>query len=194
MSLQTTAAAILTGGRARRFGGRDKSRLIVDGRSIIVRQVETLQLVTREVFLVGHSPERFADLNLPVFPDRVQGLGALGGILTALESTRADHVLVIACDMPFLAEGLLRALVAHAADADAAWVHTQRGPEPLVACYRRTALAPIKAAVMAGDLKVADLGQRLRIHALSGRDLAAFGAAEQLLTNLNTPEDYARVQ
>jgi molybdopterin-guanine dinucleotide biosynthesis protein A len=47
---------------------------------------------------------------------------------------------------------------------------------------------------MAGDLKVADLGQRLRIHALSGRDLAAFGAAEQLLTNLNTPEDYARVQ
>lgn len=194
MSVQTTAGAILAGGQARRFGGRDKSRLIVDGRSIIVRQVELLQRVTDEVLVVGHDPARFADLPVTVVPDVVPGAGALGGILTALESTSADRVLVVACDLPFLTEGLLRALLTLAESGDGAWVKTVRGPEPLVACYRQSARGPIRAAVMSGRLKAADLDQHLKLRTLSDDALSAFGAPEHLLNNLNTPGDYARVQ
>jgi len=194
MSVKTTAGAILAGGQARRFGGRDKSRLIVDGRSIIERQVELLRSVTDEVFLVGHDPERFADLALPVFADRISGAGALGGILTALDSTSADRVLVLACDMPFLVEGLLRLLLARSESCDGAWVRTARGPEPLVACYRQSARDPIHAAVTAGQFKAAALEQRLTLAELSEQDVSAFGPAALLLANLNTPEDFARVQ
>jgi molybdopterin-guanine dinucleotide biosynthesis protein A len=188
------AGAILAGGKARRFGGRDKARLIVQGRSIIEAQVNLLRAVADEVFLVGHDPVRFADLGLPVFPDRVSGAGALGGILTALESTTADRVLVIACDMPFLVEGLLRALVARAESGDGAWVRTPRGPEPLVACYRQQARERIREAIESGRLKAAELGERLTMQELTEEDISAFGPAERLLVNLNTPEDYARVQ
>lgn len=194
MSVQTTAGAILAGGQARRLGGRDKSRLIVHGRSIIVRQVELLQRVTDEVMVVGPDPARFADVPVTVVGDVIAGAGALGGILTALESTPADRVLVIACDLPFLTEGLLRALLALAESGDGAWVETPRGPEPLVACYRQSARGPIRAAITAGHLKAADLAQHLRLHALSGDALSVFGAPAHLLDNLNTPEDYARVQ
>lgn len=194
MSAQTTAGAILAGGQARRFGGRDKSRLIVSGRSIIVRQVELLQRVTDEVLVVGHDPARFADLPVTVVRDVIAGAGALGGILTALESTPADRVLVIACDLPFLTDGLLRALLALAESGDGAWVESARGPEPLVACYRQAARGPIRAAITSGRLKAADLRQHLTLHALSGDALSAFGAPAHLLDNLNTPEDYARVQ
>ena len=193
-SPDTTAGAILAGGRARRFGGPDKARLIIQGRSIIERQVELLRAVTNEVFLVGHEPERFADLGLPVFADRISGAGALGGILTALESTDADRVLVIACDMPFLVPGLLRALLARADSGDGAWVRTARGPEPLVACYRQQAREPIRAAIASGHLKAAELAGRLRLRELTEEDVSQFGPVEQLLANLNTPEDYARVQ
>jgi molybdopterin-guanine dinucleotide biosynthesis protein A len=188
------AGAILAGGKARRFGGRDKARLIVQGRSIIEAQVNLLRAVADEVFLVGHDPVRFADLGLPVFPDRVSGAGALGGILTALESTTADRVLVIACDMPFLVEGLLRALVARAESGDGAWVRTARGPEPLVACYRQQTRERIREAIESGHLKAAELGERLTMQELTEEDVSAFGPAERLLANLNTPEDYARVQ
>ena len=194
MSGDTTAGAILAGGRARRFGGRDKGRLLVDGRSIVDRQIELLRSITDEVFLVGHDPDRFADLGLPVVPDRVSGAGALGGILTALESTKADRVLVIACDMPFLVEGLLRALLARAESGDGAWVRTARGPEPLVACYRQQARERIREAIETGHLKAADLGERLTLRELTEEDVSAFGPAERLLANLNTPEDYARLQ
>ena len=194
MSVQTTAGAILAGGRARRFDGRDKSRLVVDGTSIIVRQVQLLQRVTDEVILVGHEPERFADLGLRVVGDRVPGAGALGGIYTALASTTADRVLVIACDMPFLVEPLLQALLAFAESGDGAWVRTGRGPGPLVACYRQSARARIHEAIEAGHLKAADLGLRLTMGELSEQDVSAFGDPDRVLANLNTPEDYARVQ
>lgn len=191
---ETTAGAILTGGRARRFGGRDKARLVVQGRSIIERQVELLRSVTDEVFLVGHDPERFSDLGLPVFADRISEAGALGGILTALESTKADRVLVLACDMPFLVADLLRALAARAASGDGAWIRTSRGPEPLVACYRQSARERIREAITSGHLKAADLGRSLNLQELTEGEVEAFGPIAVLLANLNTPEDYARVQ
>ncbi len=194
MSVQATAGAILAGGQARRFGGRDKCRLIVQGRSIIVRQVELLQRVTDQVLVVGPDPARFADLPVTVAGDVIAGAGALGGILTALESTSADRVLVVACDLPFLTEGLLRALLTLAESGDGAWVETPRGPEPLVACYRQSARGPIRDAITGGRLKAADLGRHLRLRALAGDALSAFGAPAHLLDNLNTPEDYARVQ
>ena len=101
MSDGKTAGAILAGGRARRFGGQDKSRLIVQGRSILERQVELLRTVVDDVFLVGHDSGRFADTGLRVFPDRVSGAGAIGGIFTALESTTVANLcesIAIGCD------------------------------------------------------------------------------------------------
>jgi molybdopterin-guanine dinucleotide biosynthesis protein A len=193
-SLTMIAAAILAGGRARRFGGQDKSRLIVEGRSIIERQVDVLRSVADDVFLVAHDPERFADLQLPVFPDLISGAGAIGGILTALESTTADRVLVVACDMPFLVAGLLSALATLAESGDGAWVVTTRGPEPLLACYRQPARTGISEAIAAGDLRASALGDRLTMRALTEAEVAAFGPVDRLLANLNTPEEHSRVQ
>ena len=41
------SAAILAGGQARRYGGRDKSMLVVDGRSIRDRQIAELATIAR---------------------------------------------------------------------------------------------------------------------------------------------------
>ena len=46
------SAAILAGGRASRFGGRDKSALIVEGLPILDRQMAALAEVTDDVMLV----------------------------------------------------------------------------------------------------------------------------------------------
>src|SRR5690242_6286352 len=102
VSALRTAAAILAGGRARRFGGLDKSRLVVRGRPIIVSQVAVLQTVTDRVFVVGPDDGRFADLGLTVYADRIAGAGAIGGLYTALDAADADIVVVVACDQPFL--------------------------------------------------------------------------------------------
>src|SRR3954470_4123148 len=84
MSHPTRSAAILAGGRATRFGGRDKSALIVDGRTILDRQLAALTPLTGDVMIVGGAApaphRRIADC--------VPGCGPLGGLHAALTAAR----------------------------------------------------------------------------------------------------------
>lgn len=194
VSRRERSAAIVAGGQARRLSGLDKSRLVVDGRPIIVRQVEVLQSVAALTFVVGGVPGRYADLGLPVHEDLMPGTGALGGIYTAVVSATTPFVLTVACDMPFLHPGVLAELGSLAESHDAAWVATARGVEPLLACYRTT-IAPVLAARLAnGQLRASDIANDLDIAVMGPDRLAAFGPPDRLLANVNTPEDYARVQ
>ena len=188
------AAAILAGGQARRFGGLDKSRLVVGGRTIIARQLDVLQQVAGDVFVVGPTDGRFADLPVRVHADVIAGCGALGGLHTALEVARADRVLVVACDLPFLEVAVMTRLVGLVAGHDAAWIRGPRGPEPLVACYDRRARSAIGERLARGERRVADLEQVLRVAWLDEGELMRLGSGRQMLANLNTPDDYARVQ
>ena len=192
------AAAILAGGRARRMDGLDKSRLLVEGRAIIVRQLDALQRLTPDVFIVATGAERFADLAVPVVADALPDAGALGGLYTALISARAGWIVVIACDMPFITASALAALVAEAvaagADgADGAWARSARGIEPLFACYRTSAAARLRALIERGERRLAAAGTVLTMREVDVSRLGTDGS-DRLLTNLNTPEDYARVQ
>jgi molybdopterin-guanine dinucleotide biosynthesis protein A len=188
------SAAILAGGRARRLGGLDKCRLVVDGRSIISRQVDVLQRVAADVFIVAPDPSRFTDLGLTVEVDRVPGAGAVGGIYTALAAARHARVIVVACDLPFLHAGVLDELARRAATGDGAWVRTARGVEPLVACYQTHVADTVRREIDAGRLKAGDLASVLEMAELGTADLERFGSVEELLANVNTPADYARVQ
>jgi molybdopterin-guanine dinucleotide biosynthesis protein A len=194
MTRSTPSAAILVGGYGRRLGGVDKSRLIVGGRSIIVRQLDVLQRISDDIFVVGREPDRFADLGVHGVVDVVEQAGAIGGIYTAVTSARHDAVIVVGCDLPFLDQGLLDALVDLASGHDGAWVRSGRGIEPLFACYRKSASARIQSRIEAGQLKAADLGASLDLAVLTGERIQAFGDPERLLANVNTPADVARIE
>jgi molybdopterin-guanine dinucleotide biosynthesis protein A len=190
----TAAAAIVAGGQARRFGGADKCRLIVGGRPIIVRQIDVLQRVANPVFIVANAAERFADLGVAVQPDAIPVAGALAGLYTALVASPADRVIVVACDLPFLNAGLLARLVERAQGADGAWVETSRGPEPFLACYRTEAAPIIRREIEAGRLRAGDLGKILAMRAIDEAELREFGSPDRLLANVNTPDEYERIQ
>jgi molybdenum cofactor guanylyltransferase len=194
MEAQTTEAAIVAGGQARRFDGQDKSRLVVEGRTIIVRQLEILQQVASEVYVVGAPEGRFDDLGLRSVPDVLPHLGAIGGIYSAVAMSQSEQVLVVACDLPFLDASVLRALKEKSLGRDGAWVTSERGIEPLLACYRRHTAAKIRARIDRKQLKASDLATTLDMYALTGAELAALGPVDRLLANVNTPSDYARVQ
>lgn len=188
-----TAAAIIAGGQATRFGGLDKSRLRISGRTIISRQVALLQPLSDDLFIVATQHERFADTGLRVCPDALPGTGVLGAILTALESTTADRVLVVACDLPFLTSGLMTRLLELALDSDGAWVKTPAGAEPLVACYRQHAAPLIRAGLAAGRRKATDLGELLSLREIGLAELETFGDPAQLLANINSPQDLSTI-
>src|SRR5436190_2042308 len=136
------SAAILAGGRATRFDGRDKSALVVDaadGRTILERQIAALSplaTIPGDILIVGRASHPAAR----TIADRVEGCGPLGGLDAALAEAKGDSLLLLACDMPFVTTAFLAHLADCATGAfDAVVPRTERGYHPLCAVYRQSA-------------------------------------------------------
>jgi len=185
------AAAIVAGGRARRFDGAVKPLLLVQGQRIIDRQLEVLRPLFQRVVIVANDAAPFAGLGFPVIPDRVgPGRGPLAGIDAALGWLPAeiDAVVCVAGDMPFLAPSILRAL--RDAPAAAAVVPRPAGKvEPLCARYDRALAPAIAAALVAGDLAVHALLSRPGVAFLEDDELRALDPALRSFRNINTAID-----
>ena len=182
-----TEAAILAGGRARRFGGRDKSRLLVAGRTILERQIEALTPCVSRIMLVG-AGDAPRDPRLVAVDDRVGDRGPLGGLDAALHAANGP-VLLLACDMPFVTTPLLADLIAKFDGVDAVVPRTERGYHPLCGVFAPQCRGPVRARLDAGHLRLRDLLTDLRVRTIDGDDLARFGEPNWLLANVNTQAD-----
>jgi molybdopterin-guanine dinucleotide biosynthesis protein A len=185
------AAAILTGGRASRMGGTRKATLALGGAPIIERQLAVLTRVATPIFLVT-SAQSPPDADLRVVRDEFPDHGALGGIYTAIVASPHERTLVVACDMPFLSQGLLEHMAR--IDADVVIPRTKRGYEPLCAIYSRGCAAPMRARLTRGELKASRLPEGVRVAEVGPETLAAYDPDGLLFVNVNTPHDYERAK
>jgi len=188
----TLSAAILAGGRASRLGGLDKSALLVDGRSILERELAAVRALTTDICIVANDPTRFETVDLPVRGDLVPGAGTLGGLYTAVAGSNAPFVLALACDMPFLTTAFLRHLVSRAAEADVVLPRDASGRHVLCGVFATHVAPHLRAAIEAGRLRVADALAALRVCEVGPAETAPYDPDGRLLLNVNTPADYAR--
>lgn len=185
-----TSAAILAGGHARRFGGRDKSRLVVEGATILDRQIAVLGQLSDDVMLVGAAGNASpAALARPV-ADRIAGKGPLGGLDAALAAARYPAVILVACDMPFLRADFLEYLASFAPAADAVVPRTERGYHPLCAVYTRACHPFVERALSAGRLRMIDLLDEVSVRDVGVDEIERFGPRAELLANVNSPAEF----
>ncbi|MEO8427284.1 MAG: NTP transferase domain-containing protein, partial [Verrucomicrobiota bacterium] len=88
----TCEIAILAGGRSSRMG-RDKSRLRLGKRTLLGQVRATAERLRLPVRIIRQ--------------DLVPRCGPLGGIYTALKTSRKQVILFLPCDTPFVSLGLL---------------------------------------------------------------------------------------
>lgn len=192
-----STAAILAGGKARRFGGQPKALLPLGRQRIIDRLVRVVDSVADRVVVVLNAPQQapFQVANARVVSDRIPHAGPLGGLHAALSVSTSPWTLVVASDMPFLSGPFLAHLLALGlADVtvDAVVPRTRDGWHPLCGCYRESCLKPIEERISRGALKTSDLLDDLRTRVLTEGELATYDADGALLFNVNTPADYSR--
>jgi molybdopterin-guanine dinucleotide biosynthesis protein A len=188
------SAAILIGGKASRFDGRDKSALVVDGLTILSRQLSALSGVTSDVMLVGGAPRTGTPETTRQVADLVPGCGPLSGLHAALSATRHDVTLLLACDMPFVTAPLLHSLLSLAEGADVVVPRTERGYHPLCAVYSRACLEPAARRLARGDFRLASLFDEMRVRVVTADALEAFGDPDRLLANVNTSIEYRAIE
>jgi molybdopterin-guanine dinucleotide biosynthesis protein A len=181
------SAAILVGGRASRFDGRDKAALVVDGRTIRERQVAMLSAVPDigEILFVGGNGS---------IADRVPGCGPMSGLHAALSEARGEHVFVVACDMPFVTAPFVSFLFDAIGSADAVVPRGADGLHPLCAVYARKCLETVTQRLAQQQWALRNLVEAIDARTVAVEELDRFGDHRRLLANVNTPSDYAALE
>jgi len=188
---------ILAGGGATRFEGRPKGLETVGGRRILDRVADALVEATGVApLLVANAADAASwrpDLELA--GDDQTGLGALGGIYTAVVKGPAP-VVVVAWDMPFVPASLLRALAEGLQGADACLPSSggPRGVEPLCAAYGPACRAAIEQSLAEGDLRAIGFHRFLRVSILPIESVSGLADPALAFFNVNTAHDLAEAE
>lgn len=192
--------AILAGGRSSRFGA-PKLWARVGGVPVAERLRRAIVTAGLHPVLVTNDPERDAPLGVAMRPDINPGAGPLAGLQTALRWARereAPGAICLACDLPFVPAGLLRELAERGMQnsADGVVPATERCPEgePLCGWFSVRLLPALEDRLQAGRRSVSALLRDSASEVLPLAAVRAHGEPENLLLNLNTPQDHARAE
>ncbi|WP_459547675.1 NTP transferase domain-containing protein [Nocardia sp. X0981] len=134
---------VLAGGRASRMGGVDKPGLLVGGRSMLDIALAAVAGLGRTVVVGPPRPELGAHIRQTREPEPGSGpVAAIAAGLACLGTAAADHLVILAADLPFLTGEVIGELLGHRDEYDAVFATDESGrPQYLIGVWRRRALA-----------------------------------------------------
>ncbi len=191
-----TSLAIQAGGQSSRMG-TDKALILFKGQPLIERIIQRLKPIADEILITSNQPEDLLFLGYPVYPDLYPGLGALGGLYTALYYSQNPVVLIVATDMPFpslaLYQKQIEFLVAQAMDVVIPVSH--EGFEPFHAVYRREACLPtVKQALETGQKRMISWFPDGKVRVLSVEEVKTYDKRVRAFININTFEELTQAE
>ncbi|MBI1850400.1 MAG: molybdenum cofactor guanylyltransferase [Planctomycetes bacterium] len=174
--------------------GTNKALLSVADRPIIEDEVRLLRALFDDVLLSTNDPETFAFLALRTVADRFRDAGPLAGIHAGLCAAVHARLLVVACDLPFLRESLVRFVVMLDPFADVVVARIHGEVEPLLAVYSRACLTPIERQLARGQFKVSGFYGDVRVREVTESEIESVDPGARSFVNVNTAAELEKAR
>jgi molybdopterin-guanine dinucleotide biosynthesis protein A len=184
---------IQAGGKSTRMGGRPKALMELGGRRIVERVLAALTGAVDDVLIVTNTPELYAFLGLPMVADVYPDRGSLGGIYSGLRAA-GDTAFTVACDMPFLHPDVVRLVVTRAGEGDVVVPRVGAQLETMHAAYGKACLPHIEQRLQAGQLRIVEFFDRVRVVEIAEAEVARFRDPSVAFMNVNTPDELERAR
>ena len=183
---------VLAGGKGLRLG-RNKILATVNNTSLLERTLSNLSFLNSNVIIVTATkqslPRFIGSPRRRVVADTYPGKGPLGGIYTGLMASDSFYNLVVAGDMPFLNQALLRYMIQLPDGFDLVVPRLGNRAEPLRAVYSKGCLAPIERILKQGNLSISRLFTRVRVRYMEAEEIDRFDPEHLSFFNINTEAD-----
>jgi molybdopterin-guanine dinucleotide biosynthesis protein A len=130
-------------------------------------------------------------------PDPRPGLGALGGLYTALSEACYEMVVVVACDMPFVNPTLLKIQIEtlRFEAADVVIPRLPEGFEPMHAVYRkRTCLPAVEQAIQSDQRRMISWFDAVTVREMLPEEIRGYGVEMNTFMNINDPVQFAAAE
>ena len=187
-----TSCIILAGGKGLRLG-RDKVLETIGKRSLLEQVISCVSLICTDISIViaqeSVIPKFTSHLNTRILTDTYADKGPLAGIHAGLIASNSLYNLVVASDMPFLNQDLLRYMIELATDFDMVVPRVDNLVEPLHAVYSKNCLAPIEDMLKQDKLSVYQLLNSVKVRYVETKEIERFDPEHLSFFNINTKAD-----
>lgn len=188
---------ILAGGKSSRLG-HDKVLEKVGDSSLLEQVVSRIDPLTREIIIVTAKERTFTQLEshpkVKIVSDILPGQGSLGGIYTGLVKSNSHYNLVVAADMPFLNERLLRYMIEVSEGFDFILPRVKGLYEPLHAIYSKNCICPIESIFNQGKKVIIELLNYVKVKYIEAEEVEKFDPQHLSFFNINTREDLEKAK
>lgn len=177
-------AVILAGGKSRRMG-TDKAELLIDNQIFLDKIASELSAFDELLVSVG-SKDHLAETKYQTVADKYPDCGPIGGLQSALSVCTSDALFAISCDVPLFKAVLAQFICSKMSDDfDAVIALSPEGFfHPLCAVYKKSVADIFEKFILLGDYKILNAYEQMKIFRVPVEDF------EDLLLNVNTPEEY----
>lgn len=184
------SAVIMAGGASRRFNGLIKTKIVVDGRTILSRLIDVLEDIFDEIIIVTNTPEEFKEYTkYNIIGDQFLNKGPLGGIHAALNETDKEAIFVIAGDMPFPDKEIILNEIDFYSNnnGDIIIPRINKFIEPLHGIYKKTILRMMEEYLEAGnDCAIREFIKKSDVRFFEPGES---DKSKKAFTNINSPAD-----
>ncbi|MBN2159166.1 MAG: molybdenum cofactor guanylyltransferase [Spirochaetes bacterium] len=188
MEQRDISAFIIAGGQSQRFG-RDKALFEYRGRPLIQHVIDAVRPAIGKITIVADDTGKYAFLGLPCHKDEIPGMGAIGGLYTALLRADTGRVFVTACDMPGLSPGLIGFMAEASRGFDVTVPCIDGWAEPLHAIYTKTCIDPIEKNIRSGQRQIIRFFDAVTVRRITEEEIRQYGDPEAIFKNINYQED-----
>jgi molybdenum cofactor guanylyltransferase len=188
---------VLAGGKSIRFG-HDKVSERIGNTSLLEQVISHVDPISKDIIIVTAKERTFAQLanhpKVKIVNDIFPGQGSLGGIYTGLVKSESLYNLVVAADMPFLNESLLRYMIKVAEGYDFILPHVNNWYEPLHAIYSKNCISSIESIMEQGKKVIVELFNYVKVRYVEAKEIDQFDPKHLSFFNINTREDMERAK
>ena len=189
---------VLAGGKGLRLG-RDKALETIGNKNLLQRVVSLINFLNSDIIVVTATGEQVSSSSigypkLRIVADTYPDKGPLGGIFAGLTASSSIYNLVVACDMPFLNQALLRYVVQISAGFDLVIPRLGGLVEPLHAVYSKDCLAPIERLIKQDTLSISELFALVKVRYVESEEIDRFDPEHLSFFNINSEADLQRAR
>ena len=189
------SGVILAGGDSSRFNGIIKSKIVINGRTIISRIIDTLDELFDEIIIVTNRPEEFTEYSsCKIIGDCIFNKGPLGGIHAALKMTDKEALFVVAGDMPLIDKDyIVRQVDFYMKNVCEVLIpRVNNYIEPLHGIYKKTIIPVLEEYLKReNDYAIRDFFKVADTRYLEFEDS---DKSRKAFTNINSPSDIIKVK
>jgi len=187
--IHKAAAIILSGGQSKRMG-QDKAFISFSGKPLIETVIGKLAPLFSDLIIATNKPDLYKKYKVKTQTDIVKSRGPLGGIHAGLIASETTYNFIIACDMPFINQDLIKYMLDEKDNYDVVASKFGGKTHSLFAVYSKNCITSIEKALKTDNFKLRDFLKTVNTKLISEEEVKRIDPDGQSFININTQDDY----